>query len=155
MARAQTVSFSYQRTLIDALLAALNARPAAALLTTPTIRLCTSAVDPGGVTTLASITECTFNGYTAVVLGAAIGPVNVPTLGRALLYDADFVAGAAIVAPGEVVTGYYLTDSPNPATLLFGGELFATPIPIVNPGDALAIDVLLPLLLGEATGFTQ
>jgi hypothetical protein len=152
--RRVTVAFGYQRSVIDALIAALLARPAAGLLTTPTIRLCSSLVNPGGSTALASITEATFNGYAPFILGAGVGPLNTMAQGRAQLFNCDFIAGAGIVDPGETITGYYLTDSAMPATLLYGGELFNQAVPFVNPGDSLSLDVLLSFLVNQPTGET-
>lgn len=130
--------------LLDALLAALSARPAAALLAAPNVHLYT-AVTPALSPTSAvgDFTECTFAGYATAAAPAMIGPVNTANRTRAVHGQVDFTGGA-IVAPGETAIGYYVTDTTD--AILYMAEEFAQPIPFVNPGDTLSLDVIFPEL---------
>lgn len=144
----QTQSLTLSTTLVDALLAALSARPAAALLTTPTVHLFTATstpLSPSSATT--DFTEATFPGYAAVVMGTLLGPVNLPNRdGRGLHVECDYLAGA-ITYPGETILGYWIDDG---ATAFYGGEVFADPITLVNPGDFLSLDLMWPSLTPAA-----
>lgn len=134
-----------RQTLADNLLGALSARPAAALLVTPTVHLFTAG--PAPVTPFnvpGDFTEATFAGYTAVVLTLPLlGPVNLPSGdGVGAHQEADFLAGA-IVLPGETILGYWIDDG---ATAMYYSEIFATPVPFVFPGDFLSLDVIFAIL---------
>lgn len=150
--RRQTVEISITRAIADAMLGALTARPAAALLPTLTVRLMKTPVAIGPTTVLADLSECDFAGYAPVIPVAPVGPINDPDGSRAVLFDADFVASGALAPGGQISYGYYLTDSAGPPTALYGGEVFATPVPFALPGDALALDVLFPEPLIRPTG---
>lgn len=128
--------------LVDALLAALSARPAAALLDTPTAHLFVNDIVPGPTTTLGAFTEATFDDYAADALGALLGPVSLGEGRRAVHAEVDFVAGSAIASPGEIAYGVYITDGAG--TLLYGAGRFEDPVPFANPGDFLSLDVILP-----------
>jgi hypothetical protein len=137
-----TQVWCWARAINAALLTALSARPAAALLTTPTVHLFTagpSPVHPSSV--VADFTEATFTGYAAVVLGAWSGVVNLPNAdGQGIHQDATFTAGA-IVGPGQMILGYWMDDG---AGNFQGGETFPAPFPINVLGDFLSVDVFIP-----------
>ncbi len=126
---------------LDALLAALSARPAAALFATPNVHLFTNMVTPTAESLLADFTEATFAGYVAVALPTLAGPVHLPNDSQALLAEVNFI-GTTVAPPGEAIQGYYITDTTN--AILYIAELFGTPIPIANPGDYLTLAIILP-----------
>lgn len=127
--------------LAKAILATLSARPAAALLTTPTCHLFTSGPTPitsAAVTT--DFVEATFHGYAAVVLGAFLGPITLPNgEGWGVHVEADFLATSPFSPPGENIQGYWIDDG---ATTLYYAERFPTPIPISAVGDFISLDVI-------------
>jgi hypothetical protein len=134
------------RPLADAMLAALSARPASALLTTPTVHLFTAG--PSTITPLnlpADFTEATFAGYAAATLTLPLlGPINLPNGdGFGVHNEVDFLGGA-VVSPGETILGYWIDDGAT--AVLYYAELFAVPVPIVNPGDFISLDVVYGLL---------
>jgi hypothetical protein len=136
----QSENPTLSRTLIAALLGTLQTDPAAPLLSTPKVKLFTagpSPITPESVP--ADFTEATFAGYAEVALGTLLGPVNFSNGGGIGLHvEANFLGGA-VVAPGEVILGYYVTDD---ADALYLAERFDTPIPIAVPGDFIALDVI-------------
>jgi hypothetical protein len=125
------------RTLADALLAALMARPGAALLTTPTAHLYTAGPQLGPDVVPGDFTEATFAGYADITITAMLGPINSGEDVVALHVQVDFVGGA-VVPPGETIMGYWID---NGSTTLYLAEEFQTPIPIAQVGDFLSIDV--------------
>jgi hypothetical protein len=136
-----TAVFTYATALIQALLSCLTTRPAAALLTTPHVHLYTAVSAPlSPHSTVASFTEATFTGYAAYAVSAFSGPVFLDDgSGWALLANPLFIAGS-LSAP-QVIVGYWLDDG---ASNFYGGEQFATPVNIVNPGDYIDLTLLLP-----------
>jgi hypothetical protein len=139
----QSLTPVMMKTTLDALLAALSARPAAALWATPNVHLFSNMITPTAESLLADFTECTFAGYAAVALPTLAGPVHLANDAQALLAEVNFIGGS-VVAPGQNVMGYYITDTTN--ALLYVAELFGAPIPIANPGDYLT----LALIFAEA-----
>lgn len=135
-------SIVVKQALLDALLAALSARPAAALLDVPTAHLFVNDFNPAAGTVVADFTEATFNGYAADPLGTLLGPVTLSDGKRAMHVEVDFTAGGAIVAPGEVAYGVYVTDTAG--TVLYWSGRFANPVPFANPGDFLSLDLVFP-----------
>jgi len=131
-----------QANLIDPLLAALSARPAAALLTTPTVHLFTAGPSPITPTQVpADFTEATFVGYAAAALTPIVGPVITPSFTcRAVFANVSFVAGA--VVGSQNVLGYWVDDA---STHFYLGEFFPAPVQIVNPGDFIDLAVLIGL----------
>jgi len=132
------------RPLAEAMLAALSARPAAALLTTPTVRLITDTFQPTPVSDPAAFTEPAFTGYAAVSLPTPAGPVGTPSQGVALAATVNFIASAT-PSPTVNVTGYIVTDSANPPTTLYYAEKFTTPVAFINALDFLTLNLLLPI----------
>jgi hypothetical protein len=129
-----------QVAVLEALLACLMTRPAAALLTTPTVHLFTSG--PAPVTpqaTVASFTEASFTGYAAVVLASLLGPVNSPSgTCEAVFNNAVFIAGA--LSTGQNILGYWVD---NGSTVFYLGEYFPAPIAIAHPGDFIDLAVMV------------
>lgn len=140
MAFAQSKLPWYQTALTDAFLAALATRPAAALLTTPTLHLYSAVagvLSPSKA--VGDFTECTFNGYSAVVLAATSGPVNLPAGGGKGNYvNGLFTAGSGITLPGQAALGYWVDDG---VSTVFLCEAFPTQINFVYPGDFLDMAV--------------
>lgn len=135
----------YSQTLIDALLASLGTRPAAALLATPTVHLYTGAHTPNPVAdTAASFTEATFTGYTAQALTLG-STVNTGSNGRGKQGDVDFLCTTSGIF--AAITGAWIDDGTGPA--IYGQVAFDTPIPISNAGDQLSLDFVFPLLFRQ------
>jgi len=131
------------RTLANALLAALSARPAAALLVTPFVHLYTAGPSPIGPDNLpADFTEATFVGYAAIALPLPLlGPIN-PSANQVAVHEEVNFLGGAVVLPGEVILGYWVSDQAGGAGSLYMVEAFETPVPIVSPGDFVSLDDL-------------
>jgi len=125
------------RVLADALLASLMARPAGALLTTPTVHLFTAGPELSADTVPGDFTEATFVGYSDATITAMLGPINSGENTVSLHVQADFLAGA-VVAPGQTILGYWID---NASTTLYLAEYFAAPVPIATLGDYISLDV--------------
>jgi hypothetical protein len=125
-----------QTTLLQALLGALQTRPAAALLTTPTVHLYTALSGQlGPAVDVSQFTEATFSGYAAVALSGFTGPVNVPSnQGQGIFGSSEFTANSSITSPGQIALGYWVDDGTSTIYLC---ESFETPVLFVNPGDFL------------------
>jgi hypothetical protein len=133
-----------QRTLADALVAALSARPAAALLITPFVHLYTAAAFPPSENSVpGDFTEAVFVGYAPIALTLPLtGPINLgPANTVGGHNDADFIAGA-VVPPGENIVGYWIDEAAVGGATVYASESFPAPIPVVNPGDTIALDVI-------------
>jgi hypothetical protein len=126
--------------LAEALLSTLSARPAAALLATPTLHLYTSGPTPITPQSVpGDFTEATFTGYAAVTLGTFLGPIILPgTEGYGLHVEGDYLAGA-VTPPGQNIAGYWVD---NGAGTFYYGETFAVPIPLAHAGDFISLDVI-------------
>lgn len=102
--------------------------------------------DPGTLPdepTIANMEEASFAGYAAIDIAAAggfLGPVNAGVDISAAMFQALFIGGA-VVAPGEVITGYFLTD--DPATAVIAYEMFDNPVPIGKADDYLELDLFV------------
>lgn len=127
------------RALADALLAALSARPAAALLVVPTVRLFVNDISPNPATVVGDFVEATFAGYNDIAEPALAGPISVSPDARGLIATVNFIGGA-IVSPGETAFGYYVTD--DTGATLFMYERFADAVPFSTNGDFLNLDVV-------------
>lgn len=127
--------------LAEAILAALSTRPSTALLATPTVHLFTAGPSPILPTSKTTdFTEATFTGYAAVVQSALLGPINLPPPdGYGVHAESDFLATPSGSFVGAVIAGYWVD---NGSTTFYYGEYFKTPIPIVNPGDFVSLDVI-------------
>jgi hypothetical protein len=129
--------------LLEALLTALSTRPAAALLSAPTVHLCTNTPSLVPGMAVAAFTETIYTGYAAIALPTLSGPV---WFGQGQLYG--MFGGVNFLGPSSggpaSITGYYVTDGGG--TVLYGAELFPTPIGLALPTDFLDLTVILPLL---------
>jgi hypothetical protein len=138
----QTQTQTLGLALSEALVSALSARPAAALLVTPTIHLFTagpSQIVPSNVT--GDFTEATFAGYAAQVLTLPLtGPINLPGVPGVGAFNAVNFVGGAVVSPGQVILGYWIDT--GSAGQILAAEVFSTPIPIANPGDFISLDMI-------------
>ncbi len=144
-----TKVFSWARTLIAAMLSALSARPGAALLATPTIRLFTGNGMPGPDNVIGDFPAATFTGYTEQTITPS-SPVQLTPAGMAVLGNALFTSGSPFTTPGEPVTGYVLYDG---ATAIYGAERFDTPVSFSAAGQFIDLSVALPLPLEQDTAF--
>lgn len=142
MPQVQTRNPVYGRELVAELLDALSARPAAALLVTPQVKLFTlgpAQITPDSVP--ADFTEATFAGYAPVALTLPLlGPINIDPADYSVHNEADFLAGA-VVPPGETILGYWIDDDAAAPTRMYQGEIFETPIAIAQAGDYISLDV--------------
>ncbi len=131
------------RPIAAALLAALSARPAAALLVTPFVHLYTAGPSP--LTPLAvpgDFTEATFTGYAAVALPLPLlGPINGSNYMLGVHEEVNFLAGA-VVAPGENILGYWVDEAAAGGANLYYAETFDVPISITTAGDFISLDVV-------------
>lgn len=141
MSQRRTKRLTFSRVLGNALLAALSARPAAALLTAPNVHLMTNvpAITPDMA--IGSLTEAAYTGYATVALPAVAGPVREDDAIQSVIATVNFVAPSPLTTTATI-TGYYITDSTN--AILYGAELFETPVPMVHPFDFLDLDIALP-----------
>lgn len=128
--------------LVKNIILALSTRPAAALLTTPTMHLYTARSAPiTPQSTVAEFTEANFVGYAAVALTFS-APINLSgNVGIATLATANFIAG--VLTSTQNVQGYWVDDT---AGNFYCAEDFPAPVPITLPGDFVSVDVLLPVL---------
>jgi len=129
------------RPIAAALLAALSARPAAALLITPFVHLFIAGPNPIVPTTLpADFTEATFVGYAPIALPLPLlGPVNLGLTDLGVHEEVDYLAGA-VVPPGEDILGYYIDEAAVGGLTLYMAETFDVPIPISIAGDFISLD---------------
>lgn len=146
----KTLTLVIKPDLADALLDTLSAVPGAELLDAPEAILFTNTVQFTPETELADLTLATFVGYAPDALGALLGPVQLPNGARGLHAEVDFIAGA-VVAPGETIWGYAITNGAG--TILYGGESFADGIPIANPGDFISLDVIFGMPTEWPSGY--
>jgi hypothetical protein len=125
--------------LLNAMLAALQVRPGAALTAALHVHLFTATSQQlTQNSTVAQFTEATFTGYAAVVLGTLSGPVNTPSkTATALFLNPSFVCSAS--GTPNVILGYWVDDG---AGNFIMAESFASPVPIVNPGDFIDLGIL-------------
>ena len=141
----------YARNCLDALLAALSARPAGAGLVTPFVHLFTSG--PGVLTqdfTPADFTEATFAGYSPAALALPlVGPINADADHSGVHNEVDFLGGS-VVPPGENIAGYWIDDNATTPTTQYLAEIFPVPIPIAVVGDYISLDVVFALPWQEA-----
>lgn len=139
--------FDFMSEIIDA----LSVNPAAALLITPHVKLFTAVVNnPSPQSVLADFTEATFVGYATKVLTLPlVGPSNMAPNILGAHREVDWLAGA-VVAPGELILGYYVTDALGAGTRVYMSELFQAPIPIINPGDEISLDVIFGFNMNAA-----
>lgn len=130
-------------TLVLRYLAALKARPAAELVTTPTVHLYTAGPSPIPFDpTAADFTEATFSGYAAVALTLSTPNILLPSQdGMGKFGNVSFVADAAITPPGETIIGYFVDDG---AGMMYLAEEFDSPVQIANFGDFLDLQVVFP-----------
>jgi len=136
----------FARTVADDLLAALSVRPAAAKLVTPFVHLFVTG--PGAITpdfVPGDFVEASFVGYAAAALALPlVGPINADAAHDGVHNEVDFLAGA-VVAPGEMILGYWIDDSAAAPTTQYLAEVFETPIPIAVIGDYISLDVLFAI----------
>lgn len=151
MPQVQSLNPVLARDVVSDLLAALSARPAAALLVTPFVHLFTagpSPITPDSVP--GDFTEATFTGYAPIALTLPLlGPVNADANDLGVHNEADFLAGA-VIPPGETIMGYWVDEAASGGTVLYMAEDFDTPIPIASIGDYISLDVLFPGALSFA-----
>jgi hypothetical protein len=134
--------------LLDAMLGALNVRPAAALLVTPKIELYTNVVAINGQNTWASFTKPTFNGYAAqAVTWSAVGNLLNGDQVLPTMVNFGATAGGAIA---DTCRGYILSDG---ATVVYMAEQFQAPVAFATPGDFL--DLAVKLVLKSAPMFAS
>lgn len=139
----QSRNIKIKKAIVDAMLEALSARPAAALLVTPFVHLYTaSTANPSPNSVPGDFTEATFVGYAPVALALPLGgPLTLNASYEGVTNQANFIAGA-VVTPGENILGYWIDDNATTPTVLYAAEAFSSQIPITNPGDFISLDVI-------------
>lgn len=142
----RTTAPVYSKALLDALLTAISARPAAALFDTPIVQLFTAGPPVTPTTDPTAYTEAAFNGYAAATpTFAAVG--NLIGGDQGLPTQVHFAATSGGPLGAETILGYLITGASDAFYL---GEFFALPVPIAAIGDFLDLDVILPLLVRPA-----
>lgn len=137
----QTLVFQITKALADALLACLGARPAGALLTTPTIELWSSQSGTIGPSMIYSqFTKCTFSGYAGAAI-TLVGPVNLDIKTQGLIGNVNFIATTASPFVPDTVAGYMLSDG---VSTVYGAEQFQTPVGIGSVGAFLDLSFAFP-----------
>jgi len=136
-----TVLMTWSRALLNALLAALSARPAAALLTTPEVMLYSAgpAISPDAE--VADFTAVIATGIAPEAL-AFSGVVNLPGGAQGATGHVDFVATTGSPFVQDTAIGYIITDG---TSAFYGGELFESEVNFGQAGDALGLDIIMPL----------
>lgn len=143
----------WSRSVVQAMLSVLDAIPVAVAMPTPFVHLFT--VGPAPITpdsVPADFTEAAFAGYAAIALPTPfLGPINVEPDLQGVHEEVDFIAGA-VVPPGEMIAGYYVTSQAAAGGNFYLGETFVAPIPIAAVGDFISLDVdmLAAMLLSAA-----
>jgi hypothetical protein len=142
----RTASLGITQALQDAILEALLADPGAPLMDAPRLNLIANPdavlskdYDPADI----AADDPTFTGYASVLLtpGDFIGPINLGGGKRGMHLEVDIVSTA--VPTAQMVYGYVITDTGT--TILYGWEVFEDPVPIVNPGDSVSLDIVLAM----------
>lgn len=133
-------AFMWARALLNAMLGALTARPAGALLTTPSVVLYTAGPTPGPGSAVTDFTEADFSGYAAEPVTPSAA-VELGTNSQALVFTALFVATTASPFVPNVLVGYIVTDA---ASAYYGGEEFPEPLSISEAGQFLQINGAFP-----------
>lgn len=136
-----TVAYQWAFSLIQAMLGALSARPAAALLTTPKVLLYKAGPVPAGDSAVGDFTAVAFSGYADASLTLA-GPILTSGGEWAMIGTVTFTATTASPFVVDTAIGYIVYDG---ATAYYGGEQFADPVPFGQAGAALSLTVVLPL----------
>lgn len=143
----------YGRTFSDTILAALSARPAAALIAAGKLRLSKDpAFAPNPASTVAALAanEADFSGYvaggSALALSAA---VNLSPSIQGVTDVALFTAAVAVPFVSNAVTGWWVDDGAN----FVAGEAFPNgqTANFATPGDFLQLVAELPVNLLQAT----
>jgi hypothetical protein len=137
----QTTRVSTKRSLAAALLAALSARPAGALLTTPTLHLWTDGPTPGPDFDIADYTLATFHGYAGVALTLSAAG-NLPNQALSVNASARFEMTAGSPANPGTVNGWIVTDG---ATADYFCGTFDDPVPFAIAGDFVDVDLIIPI----------
>jgi hypothetical protein len=134
-----------RRSLVSAMLAAIAARPAAALISSPYVHLLQTNVVITPDTTLAAFQagEATYTGYAPQVLATLAGPVNLRVDTEGLIQNNDFVVGANPTVQNNV-TGYYVDQA---GTDWVVAELFPQVLPMGKPGDFIDLQISIPALM--------
>lgn len=141
----QSVSPAWRSLFLDDFLAALSTRPAGALLTTPMVKLLKSVVTIRDDTAIADLAaaEANFSGYVAQALPTLAGPINPIPQCRGLLASVDFILASASPLVTNVIYGYYIDHGAGADWVM--AELFANPVNLAVVGDAVALQLILPL----------
>jgi hypothetical protein len=143
-----TQLWTWARALINAGLLAYGARPAGALLTTPTLRLATVIVTPTPDSDPTAFTEASFTGYAGVTLTLGTAGLNITPTVQGLVQSGLFEM-TALTAGVQSVVAVYMTDAG--ATVLYGYEVLADQVNFNNPGDFLDYNLILPASVSVPT----
>lgn len=141
---------TWRKLILDDFLAALSARPAAALLVTPQVKLLKASIVLTPTTPLATLTaqEADFTGYAAIALPTLVGPINPTVLTTGLTADVNFVVGSSPTVTNNIY-GYYVDH--NTAADWVLAELFDNPVPMALAGDFLGLAIMAALAYNNIT----
>lgn len=134
-----------RRSLVSAMLAAISARPAAALISSPYVHLLKGNIVVTPDITLGSLQalEANYTGYAPQVLAALAGPANLRFDTEGMLQNNDFIVGANPVTPNNI-TGYWVDQAGIDWVV---AEMFPNVIPMSNPGDLIDLQISIPILM--------
>jgi len=130
---------------IQAFLASLFSRPAAAVFSPPNVHLLadTTGLNENSVYADFAALECNFSGY-ALWIPTTAGPVNVGNGLWVCTFSANmFQAANPLTSGPQNALGYWLDNNNTDPVILW--EEFDTPIPFAAPFDFLLLEVVLGL----------
>lgn len=122
-----------------------------------TIHLLTGAVPQANNTSFSDLTEATYDGYAPqAVAGPPIISTPPPRAYAVMQFDRmAFIP--ADYAVSNVISGHCwtITVPGQSAPVLIASELYATPVPLQQPGDILTIDPVLSLAFDQTAGIAS
>jgi hypothetical protein len=118
------------------------------------VKLFKNDFTPTSASVLADFTEAAFTGYAAVVLTAAmLTPIITGPGIKSLHGNIDFIASGSPTP--ETIFGYYVTSPGAAPTTMSLAERFTNPVPIAVAGDAVILELNVPVQALQATGVAQ
>lgn len=150
MAFFQATRPTFRRLILDQMLATLATRPAAALLTTPMVRLFKSPLsfNPDSPISVFHAAEAGFEGYAAIALPAASLPAQIGSGNEGLLYNVIFQAAGFPASPSDTIYGYWVDQNTGADWVI--AETFPQPVPMQSGINFIDLTVILALGLVPA-----
>jgi hypothetical protein len=133
-------SLVWKRSLAHDVLAAVQVRPAAALVPALQVALYTGVTNPTPDSVFADFTEPAFSGYSRFTVAVPAPLVTVDTSTTGLLLQCLFTSTSATPYVTANVNGYFLTDAGGG---YYGAERFDTPFPFAHALDFLTLNAMM------------